>query len=97
MKVNLAQTKNSLAADQALAAKLGMSCGSQSSEWEERQKSRAEELVPIHDTIKLLYDDALELFKATLPNPSLMQVQQRRTVLAKRALVELRRSFHCSR
>ena len=93
LKGDLAETKNSLAVDQALAAKLGLSCGSQSSEWEERQKSRAEELVAIHDTIKLLNDDdALELFKATLPNPSLMQVQQRTTVLAKRALDELRRS-----
>merc|ERR1712136_436780 len=93
LKSDLAETKNSLAADQALAAKLGLSCGSQSSEWEERQKSRAEELVAIHDTIKLLNDDdALELFKATLPNPSLMQVQQGTTVLAKRALDELRRS-----
>jgi len=93
LKGDLAETKNSLAADQALAAKLGLSCGSQSSEWEERQKSRAEELVAIHDTIKLLNnDDALELFKATLPNPSLMQLQQSTTVLAKRALDELRRS-----
>merc|ERR1712136_271492 len=93
LKGDLAETKNSLAADQALAAKLGLSCGSQSSEWEERQKSRAEELVAIHDTIKLLNDDdALELFKATLPSPSLVQVQQGTTVLAKRALDELRRS-----
>merc|ERR1719323_2737957 len=98
LKGDLAETKNSLAADQALAAKLGLSCGSQSSEWEERQKSRAEELVAIHDTIKLLNDDdALELFKATLPNPSLVQVQQGTTVLAKRALDELRRSPRASK
>merc|ERR1712136_258421 len=77
LKNDVADTQRSLAADQELAAKLAESCSSQSSEWEERQKSRAEELLAIHDTIKLLNDDdALELFKATLPSPSLMQVQQ---------------------
>jgi len=93
LKNDVADTQRSLAADQELAAKLAESCRSQSSEWEERQKSRAEELVAIHDTIKLLNDDdALELFKATLPSPSLMQVERGTAALAKRALVELRRS-----
>ena len=79
LKNHIAHTQRSLAADQELAAKLAGSCGSQSSEWEERRKSRAE-------------DDALELFKATLPSPSLMQVQRSTVVLAKRAFDELRRS-----
>ena len=57
------------------------------------EESRAEELLAIHDTIKLLNDDdALELFEATLPSPSLMQVPRSTAVLAKRALDELRRS-----
>ena len=98
LKGDLAETKNSLAADQALAAKLGLSCGSQSSEWEKRQESRAEELVAIHDTIKLLNnDDALDLFKATLPNPSLMQVQQSTSLWRDRALSLLRGSHSGSR
>ena len=93
LKNDVADTQRSLAADQELAAKLAESCSSQSSEWEERQKSRAEELLAIHDTIKLLNDDdALELFKATLPSPSLMQVQRSTAVLAKKALDVLRRS-----
>jgi len=93
LKGDLTDTQRSLAADQQLAAKLAESCGSQSSEWEERQKSRAEELVAIHDTIKLLNDDdALELFKATLPNPSLVQVQESSKLLANRVLNELRKS-----
>ena len=79
LKNDVADTQRSLAADQELAAKLAGSCGSQSSEWEERRKSRAE-------------DDALELFKATLPSPSLMQVHRSTAVLAKRALDDLRRS-----
>ena len=73
LKNDVADTQRSLAADQELAAKLAGSCGSQSSEWEERRKSRAE-------------DDALEFFKATLPSPSLMQVHRSTAVLAKRAL-----------
>ena len=98
LKNDVADTQRSLAADQELAAKLARSCSSQSSEWEERRKSRAEELLAIHDTIKLLNDDdELELFKATLPSPSLMQVQRSTTVLAKRALDELRRSPTVSR
>jgi len=98
LKNDVADTQRSLAADQELAAKLAESCSSQSSEWEERQKSRAEELLAIHDTIKLLNDDdALELFKATLPNPSLMQVQQSTSLLRDRALSVLRRSHSGSR
>ena len=64
LKNDVADTQTSLAADQELAAKLAGSCSSQSSE---RQKSRAEELFAIHDTINLLNDDGeLDLFRATL-------------------------------
>ena len=40
LKNDVADTQRSLAADQELAAKLAESCRGQSSEWEERQKSR---------------------------------------------------------
>ena len=40
LKNGVADTQRSLAADQELAAKLAESCSGQSSEWEERQKSR---------------------------------------------------------
>ena len=84
LKNDVAETKRSLAADQELAAKLAESCSSQSSEGEERQKSRAEELLAIHDTMKLLNDDdALELFTATLPSPSLVQARSSTALLAK--------------
>ena len=43
LKNDLADTQRSLAADKELAAKLAESRSSQSSEWEERQKSRAGE------------------------------------------------------
>ena len=40
LKNDVGDTQRSLAADQELAAKLAESCSGQSSEWEERQKSR---------------------------------------------------------
>merc|ERR1719245_740123 len=48
---------------------LEKSCKTKTAEWEERSKTRAEELVALADTIKILNDDdALELFKKTLPS-----------------------------
>ena len=70
LKNDVAETKRSLAADQELAAKLAESCSSQSSEGEERQKSRAEELLAIHNTMNLLNDDdAPELFTGNSAEP----------------------------
>ena len=62
MKGDFSETERMLTADESFAAELAQSCDSQSSEREERQKSMAEELLAIHETIKLLNDDdALEL------------------------------------
>merc|ERR1712241_520675 len=45
-------------------------------EWEERSKTRSAELVALADTIKVLNDDdALELFKKTLPSASASLIQ----------------------
>ena len=93
MKGDHAGTKRSLTANETLAAKLAESWDNQSSEWEERRKSRAMEILAIHETIKLLNcDDALELVKATLTSPSLVQVLQSTVAVARRAMDELRRS-----
>jgi len=76
MKNDLTESEAALIADQKFAAELGKNCDAKKAEWEERKKIRAEELVAIHETIKFLNDDdALELFKKTLPNPSLLQVR----------------------
>ena len=93
MKGDLSETARTLAADEALAAKLAESCGSQSMEWDERKKTRVEELLAIHGTINLLSDDdALELFMATLPNPPLAQTHHGTTAVARRVMDEPRRS-----
>merc|ERR1719401_2445918 len=71
MKEDLDDTQASLAADNKFLAELETSCKTKTAEWEERSKTRAEELVALADTIKVLNDDdALELFKHTLPSAS---------------------------
>merc|ERR1719321_75760 len=76
MKEDLEDTKKSLAEDKAFLADLEKNCATKKAEWAVRQKTRAEELLAILDTIKILNDDdALELFKKTLPSPSLLQVK----------------------
>jgi len=71
MKDDLSDTQAALAQDQQLLADLKKSCSTKTAEWEERSKTRADELVALADTIKILNDDdALELFKKTLPGAS---------------------------
>merc|ERR1719436_1691842 len=77
MKDDLEETQATLAEDKAFLADLSKSCATKTSEWEARSKTRAEELVALADTIKVLNDDdALELFKQSLPSSSssLLQV-----------------------
>jgi len=71
MKEDLDDTQVALAQDKTFLAELEKSCSTKTAEWEERSKTRAEELVALADTIKVLNDDdALELFKKTLPGAS---------------------------
>jgi len=92
MKNDLSATEAALLEDQKLAAELGTSCESKASEWEERQKVRADELVAIHEAIKILNDDdALEMFKKTL-SPSLLQLETNMHQVERRAIAQLRRS-----
>merc|ERR1711871_123989 len=59
-----------------MLADLDASCKTKTAEWEERCKMRAMELAALADTIKVLNDDdALELFKKTLPSASSSFVQ----------------------
>jgi len=77
MKEDLADTQEALGEDKTFLAELEKSCATKTAEWEERSKTRSEELVALADTIKVLNDDdALELFKKTLPgaSASLLQV-----------------------
>merc|ERR1719478_587055 len=76
LKEDLDDTTKSLAEDEAFLKDLAKNCKTKEDEWAKRQAIRAEELLAIADTIKILNDDdALELFKKTLPTPSLMQLK----------------------
>merc|ERR1740138_21537 len=77
LKEDLEDTQESLAEDKKFLADLEKSCATKQGEWDERCKLRTEEMLAIADTIKILNDDdALELFKKTLPGASsLLQVQ----------------------
>ena len=81
--------------DQTIDAAQGddRDCKSQSSEWEESLKSRADEILAIYETIKLLNDDhLLEIFKSTLPSSSAVQVNQSTSAVGRRAMDEICRS-----
>jgi len=68
MQNDLDDTEAALLDDKKFYGDLKQNCATKESEWAEIQQMRAMELVALADTIKILNDDdALELFKKTLP------------------------------
>jgi peptidoglycan hydrolase CwlO-like protein len=89
-KEDLDDTTKSLLEDEAFLKDLDKNCKTKEDEWAVRCKVRAEEQLAIADTIKLLNDDdSLELFKKTLPTPSLLQLQSSQQAVRKQALTAL--------
>merc|ERR1719316_1186149 len=89
MKNDLEETKEALEEDKKFLADLEKNCAQKKKEWAERQKTRSEEILAIQETIKILNDDdALELFKKTLPSPtsSLIQVEETTREVKQQAL-----------
>jgi hypothetical protein len=89
MKEDLEDTSKGLLQDKKFIVDIEKNCKEKAEEHEEAEKLRSQELVALADTIKVLNDDdALELFKKTLPSASsFMQIQvsmkeQRRQALA---------------
>jgi len=75
MNEDIEDTMEALEEDKKFLADLEKNCATKQKEWDARSKMRAEEILAIADTIRILNDDdALDLFKKTLPSPSLMQV-----------------------
>jgi hypothetical protein len=69
MKQDLTEAEALLIEDTKFLNELDANCASKDSEFNERVKVRNEELEAIHETIKILNDDdALDLFKKTLPS-----------------------------
>merc|ERR1719178_399159 len=92
-KEDLDDTSKQLIKDEQFLKDLESDCKTKDEEWAARCKLRAEEVLAISDTIKILNDDdALELFKKTLPAPSLMQITESGRAIKGRALVALQKS-----
>merc|ERR1719321_666818 len=76
MKADLTDTEQDMLEDKKFLADMDEQCASKQKEWDIRCKTRTEELLALSDTIKILNDDdALELFKKTLPAPALLQTK----------------------
>jgi chromosome segregation ATPase len=93
MKNSLTDAEQALIEDKKFQEDLETNCATKKKEMDERVKTRSEELVAIADTIKILNDDdALDLFKKTLPSAaagSLLQLGKD-AMRKKRALSILR-------
>merc|ERR1712060_457460 len=93
MKEDLDDTSKALIEDKKFLAELEKDCGTKEEEGTARCKIRAEELLAIGETIKILNDDdALDLFKKTLPSPSLLQTQVTSAEVKQQALAALKAS-----
>merc|ERR1719235_2028393 len=76
LKEDFDDTSEALAEDKKMLADLLKNCDTKAKEYEATCKTRQEELLALADTIKILNDDdALELFKKTVPGASFMQLQ----------------------
>merc|ERR1719198_621790 len=70
-KADLEKTQKAVEEDTEFKANLKKNCATKQQEWDERCKLRAQELEALSDTIAMMNsDDALELFKKTLPPPA---------------------------
>jgi len=100
MKDDLTDTEAALMADKEFLENLDKSCKTKTAEWEVRMTTRADELTALGEAIKLLNDDdALDLFKRTLPSASasFAQVQGNMISLRTRALEVIRKISSGSR
>jgi len=93
MKNDLTDTEEDLAESKKFLADLDVNCEKKKKEWSLYKKMQGEELLALADTIKVLNDDdALELFKKTLPGSasSLVQVAVTDLFVQKKALNALK-------
>jgi predicted nucleic acid-binding Zn-ribbon protein len=90
----LEDTKEDLEESKKFLAELDVNCENKKKEWAVYQKMQGEELLALADTIKILNDDdALELFKKTLPGSaasSFLQIQVTAQSAMRKALQTLK-------
>jgi chromosome segregation ATPase len=92
MMNDLDDTREDLAESKKFLADLDVNCENKKKEWAVYQKMQGEELLALADTIKILNDDdALELFKKTLPgaSASFMQLKVSNKAVQQKALALL--------
>jgi hypothetical protein len=92
MKNDLSDTEAAVSGDKKFLADLDKNCATQTKEYEANKELRSQELLALADTIKVLNDDdALELFKKTLPgSASLIQMKVGTAAIRQQALATLR-------
>jgi len=89
---DLDDTTKSLMEDKKFMADLESGCKTKEAEWNARSQTRSEELSAIAEAIRVLNDDdALDLFKSTLPSPALLQTKVSGREARRQALVALAR------
>jgi archaellum component FlaC len=96
MKNDLEDTKEDLGESQAFLADLDTNCKKKKAEWAEYKQMQGQEMLALADTIKVLNDDdALELFKKTLPgSASLLQVRASERAVRDKVLKMLHSKKH---
>jgi len=95
MKNDLTDTEAGLIDDKKFFADMEKDCDTKSKEWATIVKTRNEELLALADTIKILNDDdALEMFKKTLPgaSASFVEVRVNERSARSRAMLEIQRA-----
>eukprot|EP00933_Yihiella_yeosuensis_P079452 TRINITY_DN920_c1_g2_i4.p1 TRINITY_DN920_c1_g2~~TRINITY_DN920_c1_g2_i4.p1 ORF type:complete len:689 (-),score=235.99 TRINITY_DN920_c1_g2_i4:215-2281(-) len=79
MKHDMEDGAVSLAENKKMLIEVKKNCAQKASDRDARRKTRSEEQLALAETIKMLNsDDALDLFKKSLPSPSLIQVVEGR-------------------
>mmetsp|Transcript_76887 Transcript_76887/g.146283 ORF Transcript_76887/g.146283 Transcript_76887/m.146283 type:complete len:704 (-) Transcript_76887:52-2163(-) len=96
MKQDLSDTQKALLEDTKFLKDLEENCATKKDEHDANMKLRAEEQVALSETIKVLNDDdALDLFKKTLPGSSaFVQVEVSRASQVKQALAKILDAKH---
>jgi len=98
MREDLDDTTKSLMEDKKFLADLEKNCDTKKEEYSAVKKERADELVALADTIRILNDDdSLELFKKTLPTPALLETAVTSQKVKRQALFALRKGGRDSR
>jgi len=98
MENDIEDTEQSIDEDKKFIQELAVNCDKKKKEWAEICKLRQQEFVALAETIKILNDDnALELFKKTLPSASFVEIEVTSQAVRARARAALLQARHGAR